>query len=538
MLTREQKRAYRSDLFRHLDGLVTAPTAYVLHEHGVLDYLLKNKTSNLQDLAVAFKANEGYMNVALRILSSQGWLDNSLDPNTNSVQYSTNSKSEKAFELCALYKDVVELLRKSANYHPRIFNKEIFGDLEAIFHKFQDNYNIEFSEDTETRSLQNQILKHLEGIITAPSIVALGMNGMFHKYFMEASFRPEEFHKDGKSFASLLDFFAFLGWYEKRNGTYSFTDKGLFFARRASAYGVTVSYQNTFRHLDDLIFGDPYKLWNVPKGQSEIHVDRKMNVWGSGGAHKAYFKKIDEVIIELFNKPIHEQPRGIVDMGCGNGAYIEHLFEVIEQRTLRGTMLEEHPLFLVGADYNEDALKVTRANLINADIWAKVIWGDIGRPDLLADDLKNNYNIELKDLLNVRTFLDHNRIWEDPKNESNNGVSESSGAFAHRGKRITNERVEQNLLEHFQKWAPYVKRFGLLVIELHTIPPEITAANLGRTAATAYDATHGFSDQYIVEVDIFNKVAAEAGLFPDENHFSKFPDSELATVSINLLKGA
>ena len=152
--------------------------------------------------------------------------------------------------------------------------------------------------------------------------------------------------------------------------------KGCFFARRASAYGVTVSYQNTFRHLDELLFGDPHKLWNVPKGQSEIHVDRTMNVWGSGGAHKAYFKKIDEIIIELFNKPIHEQPKGIVDMGCGNGAYLEHLFEVIEQRTLRGTMLEDYPLFLVGADYNEDALKVTRANLINADIWAK---SDLGR---------------------------------------------------------------------------------------------------------------------------------------------------------------
>ena len=166
-----------------------------------------------------------------------------------------------------------------------------------------------------------------------------------------------------------------------------------------------------------------------------------------------------------------------------------------------------------------------------------MIWGDIGRPDLLADDLKNNYNIDLKDLLNVRTFLDHNRIWDDPKGDFSNRNSSSTGAFAHRGRRITNEMVEQNLREHFEKWAPYVKRFGLLVIELHTISPEITSKNLGKTAATAYDATHGFSDQYIVEVDIFNKVAAEAGLYPDDSHFSKFPDSELVTVSINLLKG-
>lgn len=537
MLTKEQKRQYRSDLFRHLDGLVTAPTAFVLYESGILDHLLESVHVDLDELSTKYKANAGYLNVALRILCSQGWLNYKLDHSTNKVSYSTNAKSKKAFELCKLYEDVVLLMRKSANYHPRIFNKDIFQDLEAIFNKFQKRYGIAPSSEALSLELEEQVFKHLEGILIAPSIVALGMNGMFHKYFMEASFRPEEFHKDGKSFASLLDFFAFLGWYEKRNGTYTFTDKGLFFARRASAYGVTVSYQNTFRHLNELLFGDPHKLWQVSKGQSEIHVDRKMNVWGSGGAHKAYFKKIDEIIIDLFNKPIHEQPKGIVDMGCGNGAYLEHLFEVIEQRTSRGTMLEDYPLFLVGADYNEDALKVTRANLINADIWAKVIWGDIGRPDLLAEDLKTNYNIDLKDLLNVRTFLDHNRIWEDPKEEMSGKESTSSGAFAYRGRRITSEEVEQNLREHFHKWAPYVQRFGLLVIELHTIDPQLTAANLGRTAATAYDATHGFSDQYIVEVDVFNRIAAESGLFPVEKQFSKFPDSDLATVSINLLRG-
>ena len=61
----------------------------------------------------------------------------------------------------------------------------------------------------------------------------------------------------------------------------------------------------------------------------------------------------------------------------------------------------DYPLFLVGADYNQAALKVTRANLIKADIWAKFIWGDIGHPDLLNSDLQENYNIDLKDLLNV-----------------------------------------------------------------------------------------------------------------------------------------
>ena len=199
-------------------------------------------------------------------------------------------------------------------------------------------------------------------------------------------------------------------------------------------------------------------------------------------------------------------------------------------------MLEEYPLFLVGADYNQAALSVTRANLIQADVWAKVIWGDIGRPDLLSRDLMENYGIDLKDLLNIRTFLDHNRIWEDPQTVNESRVSPSTGAYAFRGRRISPNEAEEGLLQHFKNWAPYVKKFGLLLIELHTVDPSLVAKNLGNTAASAYDATHGFSDQYIVELDVFRNIAAEAGLHPVDMHNSQFPNSNLATVSIQLLK--
>jgi hypothetical protein len=194
------------------------------------------------------------------------------------------------------------------------------------------------------------------------------------------------------------------------------------------------------------------------------------------------------------------------------------------------------PLFLVGVDYNRAALKVTRANLVKADIWAKVIWGDIGNPKQLEEDIQESYNIELCDLLNVRTFLDHNRPWSPPL-ERNLGTSISTGAFASCGRRLSNSEVEANLKEHFEKWAPYIKKFGLLLIELHTIDTKIAARNVGKTATTAYDATHGFSDQYILELEVFRKVIQEIGLQTVDKHFSKFPNNELATVSINYLVG-
>jgi len=533
MLTKKDKVQLRGTIFRHLDGIATATTTYALHKKGVLDYLLKNKTIQLSKIASHFNANNGYLNVALRVLSSQGWLVQNIDNKKNNVTYSTNKNSVKAFELAPLYKDAVNVLNYAVQFpEERHIGSDTFIVLERIFKKYNDHYGL---KTTDKRSIEYQVLKHIEGCIVAPITVMLGINGLFHKYFMEASFSAEEYHNDPESFKKILDFLSYLGWFKKKNENYQFTEEGLFFAKRASAYGVTVSYLPTFLQLDELIFDNPLILKSA-NGETEKHLHREINVWGSGGAHSTYFKVIDQIIIELFNKPIDEQPKGILDMGCGNGAFIQHIFDVIEHQTLRGKMLEEYPMLLVGADFNKAALKVTRANLIKADIWAKVIWGDIGRPDLLAKDLLEDYNIELKDLLNVRTFLDHNRIWQAPKKPTNR-VSISTGAFVSEGKRLSNNLVEDSLLEHLKKWKPYIEKFGLLIIELHTIDPELTAKNISKTAATAYDATHGYSDQYILEVDIFNDIVEQAGLETDVNRFSRFPDSDLATVSVNLLKG-
>jgi len=75
MVTKKDKNIYRQDLFKHLDGIVTAPTAFALNEKGVLDYILKEKQLPIEKIAQKFNANEGYLNVGLRVLASQGWLD-------------------------------------------------------------------------------------------------------------------------------------------------------------------------------------------------------------------------------------------------------------------------------------------------------------------------------------------------------------------------------------------------------------------------------------------------------------------------------
>ncbi len=528
------KRFLRALIFRHLDGIVTAPVLTALAQKGVLQYIIENKKVTLNSVSNQFQTNEGYLNVALRVLSSQNMLTYTLDENNNQVIIETNKYSERAFTNMDIYADVSEFLKNDEVINRKDFSDEFCKKWTDLFDKYESYLITSNDPEFVDKPLHFQICKHIEGALVGPLIVRLGMSGLFHKYFMEASFSADEFHKNPQYFERILDRLVKLDWFTKHGNNYQFTETGLFFARRASAYGVTVSYLPMFSKLDDLLYGSPSKIREIKDGEDEIHVDREMNVWGSGGAHSTYFKVIDEFIMDIFNRPLDEQPKGILDMGCGNGALLQHLYEVVERYTLRGRHLDDYPLFLVGADYNQAALKVTRANLIKNDIWAKVIWGDIGDPERLSTDLKNDYNIELSDLLNIRTFLDHNRIWADINPSENKPTS--TGAYAFRGKRLLNADVEESLKIHLQRWAPYVQKFGLLLIELHTLNPSLTAKHLGETAATAYDATHGFSDQYILEVDVFHRICKESGLNPDEKLFRKFPDNELATVSINYLK--
>ena len=67
---------------------------------------------------------------------------------------------------------------------------------------------------------------------------------------------------------------------------------------------------------------------------------------------------------------------------------------------------------------------------------------------------------------------------------------------------------------------PFCDKYGLLVLELHTVRSSIVQQHIGKTLACAYDATHGYSDQYIVSLNDF-LYAAENAKFKI-NNLSKY----------------
>ena len=89
--------------------------------------------------------------------------------------------------------------------------------------------------------------------------------------------------------------------------------------------------------------------------------------------------------------PIDSQPSGIADMGCGDGMFLEHLYQLILNETIRGKHLETHPLTLIAADLNQEALEVARKNLTESNIECNFLIADISNPDNYKNDLKTNF---------------------------------------------------------------------------------------------------------------------------------------------------
>ncbi len=450
-MNQEEKKQLRSILFRHLDGIAIGPTIASLYEKGICTYMQNNPHFTFKKITEQFEVNDGYLNVGLRLLSSQGWLKRIIIEDGKDIDFYLTDKGKQVYPLFLHYVKFFSFMPTCIHLDDYLFNDQPFPHLDtlSLLITTLDNAKNKYHK---IETAEWEIITHLEGLLVGPFIVAFGMSNFFTEIIVTKKNIIKELKKISPLLQLCLDLFTRIDWIEND----CFTKKGEFFLKRASAYGVTVSYLPTFIQTPALIYGNPSMLWEKQKDGSESHVNRRMNVWGSGGAHSTYFKKIDEIIINIFNQPLKEQPLGIADMGCGDGTLLKHLYNVVKNDTLRGAHLTKHPLKIIGADFNRAARLASTITLNDANIEHSILAGDISDPALYAKNLQSEFGLELKNMLNVRSFLDHNRIYSPPKHSHKKHVCSSTGAFAYKGKWIENNDLKQMEKNYWKIWITHI----------------------------------------------------------------------------------
>ncbi len=270
-------------------------------------------------------------------------------------------------------------------------------------------------------------------------------------------------------------------------------EQGALARLQGNVFHYPMAYLETLIQADQLLYGDFQELRRRDAQGVEAHVDRKRDIHFSG---KVFAGSVAAPFWELF-LPLFPGPRVVLDVGCGDGLMLAELGKRVEG------------VRLVGMEYNPVARQVAQQR-IQSFPGALTLEGDIGDPQRLMADLER-HGIDWRETLFVTKSVIHNRPYRAPR-QARAGATTSAVASDLAGQRISAGGLEGSLVEFFRSWKPYLSHHGFLVVEAHTVPPAVARRHLGRTLAPCLELTHCYSNQLLVEAEVYRDCAREAGL--------------------------
>lgn len=311
-------------------------------------------------------------------------------------------------------------------------------------------------------------------------------------------------------------------------GIVSISSKGHLALQRAYSYYVPASYSPLLSHFREVLYSDPG--WGfageLDPDDGEIHVERTLNVVGSGAQHTTLFKDLLGHVHKVFdNDKFEAQPKFVIDTGCGDGHLLHTIYAHVKDRTARGKVLEEHPLTMIGVDFNEKSRVATACNLEEHKVPHRVIAGDIGKPAALMTQLKRK-KVDPNKALHVRSFLDHDRPYIAAKASIDPDTALAAFAMAEladfvhldkEGNSIPPLELFASLVEHMARWADALQgSHGLCMLEVMQLDVPTTKRFLNDCVSFHFDIVQGLSRQYMVSAVSFAMSCAMAGLFPTD----------------------
>jgi hypothetical protein len=484
----------------NIDGMALGATICALAEKGIMAELAGTaEPLSVDGLATRYGARRGFLHLAVRLLASQGLVKRSGGGETARVSLSEEGRAWLPF--LAAYDGFPGLLTAAIALLAGNADEDACELWETALHR------LSASLPGAGETMGERVRLHVTGPLVAVALRRLTGNDTQNKGAL-----PQPCWQALEA----------QGWAEEGAEGFILSGEGEMALDMAAQYFLPLSYLPTFSRVPKMLFGDMPPVLERDASGSERHLDRALDIEASG----AVFTRVCagpflELALPLFDREeLAAQPGYVIDTGCGNGTLLKELFHAIASRTRRGKALSEFPLVMVGTEYNPVASQTARAALEAEGIPHLVVAGDVGDPDGLGKTLAG-HGIDARQALHVGKSVIHNRRYQAPRDATAARQREPGppGVFVdEEGGLIEPGDMAQNLVEHFRAWLPWTRRHGMLVIEAHTVAPEVAAARVGNHHMAYLDASHGFSCQYLMEAGPYRDLAREAGFIALSSH--------------------
>ncbi|WP_313918018.1 SDR family NAD(P)-dependent oxidoreductase, partial [Tahibacter sp.] len=492
-------------LNRHSHGLVVVPFVDALRKSGCLSYMASCERFSATEITQRFGLNAGYLAVALRMLLTCRWI-----ARVGAEDYRVTPE----FEAHALVP--ADIMSLYAFPYEGYVNGTAKRSLERWIERSGRRWDAGDSSFAD----------YLDGVFMIPLLLALKQHGKL-KYSdaHDGSRVALRCELTGLAREEVLRLLSDMRWLERKGRSLWLLPAGIAMLERIAITAALASYRRMFAQTQELLSGDPGRVFTLDRFGHEKHLDRTLNVVGSGFQHQRYFTALSEFVHKCFDDAdLAAQPKYLADTGCGDGTLLRRLYETVKKGTRRGRALNRYPLTLIAVDWNEKALQQSAATL--AGLPHLVLKGDIGDPASIMADLERR-GIAIGEVLHVRSFLDHDRPYLPPADtdeaQRRCGLV-GSGVFIDRaGGSIALRDVVQSTVEHLRRWAGVLDRNGLMMLEVHSLDAERGARFADEAESLHFDAYHAMSRQFLLDARTFVLAAGEAGLFCAANEWESFP---------------
>ncbi len=491
-------------LCAHIDGIGIGSTVAALCEQGVLTELDAAVIPlDVDRLAERYGARRGYLHLAFALLATQGLVVRHGDLGRGDVRVSLTPEGRAWIAFADAYRRVPMLIEEALTLSSSIGAGRLSDGRWRGF----------LTSRSQTASAVDHLVRrHVSGCLAAAAAAALLRGGAFNafKNNLAASVSSEQFSASEAPFLEAFDILAGEGWAYRDGDRVTLTPEGRFLPTIAPQYRRPVAYLPLYARVPHLLFGHAY---SDVAGIDGDDVDQKDRIATSGEVFRRTCRDpLFELVLPLFDTddPAAE-PRYIVDVGSGDGTMLKELFIAIREQTRRGRILDSFPLIAIAAEFESLAQRTSGDALAEAGIPHLTVFGDIGDPAGLAASLSGQ-GIDMREALHISKSVIHNRAYVAPRNGERPDFKCTGLAVRPDGELIDGEHLAGTLVDLFESWRPWIGNHGMIAIDAHMVEPDALAMRRGRTVLTELMASHGYSNQHLVDIETHRRAAMSAGL--------------------------